>query len=167
MQTRQINVQRWSITSHKPFNAVVAAVEEAIGRPNMIEFAAKVAAATTFEEMQQVVNESVGETGLMEFMRLDHSAILEKAGVDGDPKSVGVIMGNPLIMQSMARLVPDACSYAPVTVLIDQRHDGVHLSYDEMTSFLAPYGNAEALKIARDLDAKVKRLLESASEECE
>ena len=83
MQTRQINVQRWSITSHKPFNAVVAAVEEAIGRPNMIEFAAKVAAATTFEEMQQVVNESVGETGLMEFMRLDHSAILEKAGVDG------------------------------------------------------------------------------------
>ena len=163
MQTRQINVQRWSITSHKPFNAVVAAVEEAIGRPNMIEFAAKVAAATTFEEMQQVVNESVGETGLMEFMRLDHGAILSKAGVDGDPKSVRVIMGNPLIMQSMARLVPDAGSYAPVTVLIDQRHDGVHLSYDEMTSFLAPYGNAEALKIVRELDAKVKRLLESAS----
>ena len=67
----------------------------------------------------------------------------------------------------MTRLVPDAGSYAPVTVLIDQRHDGVHLSYDEMTSFLAPYGNAEALKIVRELDAKVKRLLESASEECE
>jgi hypothetical protein len=64
-------------------------------------------------------------------------------------------------MQSMTRLVPDAGSYA-VTVLIDQRPDGVHLSYDEMASFLAPYGNAEALKIARDLDAKVKRLLESA-----
>jgi len=72
-------------------------------------------------------------------------------------------MGNPLIMQSMARLVPDAGSYAPVTVLIDERPNGVQLSYDEMESFLAPYGNAEALMIARDLDTKVKRLLTSAS----
>ena len=163
MQTRQINVQRWSVTSHKPFDAVVAEVEAAIGRPNMIEFAAKVAGATTFEGLQKVVNESVSEIGLMEFMRLDHGAILAKAGVDGDPKSVRVIMGNPLIMQLMVRLVPDAGSYAPVTVLIDQRQDGVHLSYDEVASFLTPYGNADALKIARDLDAKVKRLLESAS----
>ena len=163
MQTHQVNVQRWSITSRKPFDAVLAAVEEAIGRPNMVEFTAKVAAATTFEEMRNVINESVSEIGLMEFMRLDHGAVLAKAGVDGDPKSVRLIMGNPLIMQSMARLVPDAGSYAPVTVLIDQRPDGVHLSYDEMASFLAPYGNADTLRIARDLDAKVKRVLESAS----
>jgi hypothetical protein len=63
----------------------------------------------------------------------------------------------------MTRLVPDAGSYAPVTVLIDQRPDGVHLSYDEMASVLAAYGNAEALKIARDLDSKLERLLTSAS----
>ena len=157
MRTRQISVQRWSVTSHKPFDAVVPEVEGAIGRPNMIEFAAKVAAAATFEDLQKVVNESVSQIGLMEFMRLDHGAILAKAGVDGDPRSVRVIMGNPLIM---VRLVPDAASYAPVTVLIDQRQDGAHLSYDEVASFLTPYGNADALKIARDLDAK---LLESAS----
>ena len=163
MQTRQINVQRWSITSRKPFDAVLAAVEAAIGRPNMNEFAAKTAAASTFEEMQAVVQASISDIGLMEFMRLDHGMVLAKAGVQGGPKMVRLIMGNPLIMQSMARLVPDAGSYAPVTVLIDQRQDGVHLSYDEMASFLAPYGNAEALKIARDLDAKVKRLLERAS----
>jgi uncharacterized protein (DUF302 family) len=163
MQTRQVNIQRWSITSPKPFDAVVAAVEAAIGRPNMGEFATKMAAAQTYEEMQTVVRGSISEIGLMEFMRLDHGAVLAKAGVDGDPKSVRLIMGNPLIMQSMARLVPDAGSYAPVTVLIDQRTDGVHLSYDEMASLLAPYENAEALKIARDLDAKVKRLLQEAS----
>jgi len=34
-------------------------------------------------------------------------------------------------------------SYAPVDVLIDERPDGVHLSYDRMASLLAPYGNAE------------------------
>jgi uncharacterized protein (DUF302 family) len=163
MQTRQINVQRWSITSQKPFDAVVAAVEGAIGRPNMIEFGPKLASATSYEEMQKVVHDSISEIGLMEFMRLDHGTVLAKAGVGGNPKSVRLIMGNPLIMQSMARLVPDSGSYAPVTVLIDQRPDGVHLSYDEMASSLAPYGNAEVLRIARDLDAKVKRLLKSAS----
>jgi uncharacterized protein (DUF302 family) len=163
MQTGQVNMQRWSITSQKPFDVVVASVEEAIGTPNMGEFAAKMAAAQTYEEMQTVVRGSISEIGLMEFMRLDHGAVLAKAGVDGNLKSVRLIMGNPLIMQSMTRLVPDAGSYAPVTVLIDQRPDVVHLSYDEMASFLAPYGNAEALKIARDLDAKVKRLLQEAS----
>jgi uncharacterized protein (DUF302 family) len=163
MQTREVNIRRWSITSPKPFEVVVASVEEAIGRPNMGEFAAKMAAAKTYEEMQTVVRGSISENGLMEFMRLDQGAVLAKAGVDSDLKSVRLIIGNPLIMQLMARLVPDAGSYAPVTVLIDQRADGVHLSYDEIASFLAPYGNADALRIARDLDAKIKRVLESAS----
>src|SRR5579863_556327 len=149
MQTNQVNVQRWSITSRKPFDTVLAAVEEAIGRPNMVEFAAKVAAATTFEEMQNVINESVSEIGLMEFMRLDHGAILAKAGVDCDPKSVRVIMGNPLIMQSMARFVPDAGSYAPVTVLVDERADGVHLSYDQMAIRSCGRNDASSVRVDR------------------
>src|ERR1700744_207066 len=94
----------------------------------------------------------------MECMRLDPGAILAKAGVEGGPKMVRLIMGNPLIMQSMARLVSDAGSYAPVTVLVDERADGVHLSYDRMASLLAPYGNSEALNVAGDLDAKVEHL---------
>ena len=163
METHQVNVQRWSITSRKPFDTVLAAVEDAIGRPNMVEFAAKVAAATTFEEMQSLINESVSEIGLMEFMRLDQGAVLAKAGVEGGPKMVRLIMGNPLIMQSMARLVPDAGSYAPVTVLVDERADGVHLSYDRMASLLAPYDNSEALSVAGDLDAKVENLLRQAA----
>lgn len=62
----------------------------------------------------------------------------------------------------MAKHVPDAGSYAPVTVLIDERPDGVHLSYDRMASFLKAYGNAEALKVAKDLDEKVEALVASA-----
>lgn len=96
----------------------------------------------------------------MLFMRIDAGAVLAKAG--GNPKSVRLIIGNPVIMQSMARLVPDAASYAPVTVLIDQRPGGVHMSYDEMASFLDCYGDTEVLAIARDLDEKVKRLLQEA-----
>jgi uncharacterized protein (DUF302 family) len=162
-EIRKINVRRWSVTSQKPFETVVEAVEAAIGRPNMSKFAQEIDRAATYEEMQEVVQRAVSEIGLMEFMRLDASTVLAKAHVDGNPKSIRLIIGNPLIMQSMARLIPDAVSYAPVTVLIDQRPDGVHLSYDEMASFLDAYGSAEALAIARDLDGKVERLLQEAS----
>ena len=64
-----------------------------------------------------------------------------------------LVVGNPLIMMEMAKVVPDAASYAPVTILVEERGDGVHLSYDFMESFLTPYGNESALKVARDLDA--------------
>jgi hypothetical protein len=93
-------MQRLSITLSKPFDVVVASVEEAIGRPNMGEFAAKMAAAKTYEEMQTVVRGGVSEIGLMEFMRLDQGAVLAKAGVDSDPKSVRLIIGNPLTTSS-------------------------------------------------------------------
>ena len=74
-----------------------------------------------------------------------------------------LVIGNPLIMKQMVVHVPDAASYAPVTILIDERADGVHLSYDRMASFLASYGNEEALKVARDLDSKIEALMTKAA----
>ena len=52
---------------------------------------------------------------------------------------------------------------APVTVLVYEQSDGVHLTYDTMASLLAPYANAEALVIARNLDAKIESLLREAA----
>jgi hypothetical protein len=66
-------------------------------------------------------------------------------------------------MREMATHVPDAGSYAPVTVLVDERSDGVHLLYDRTASLLAPYGNASALRVAHDLDAKIESLIRQAA----
>ena len=66
-------------------------------------------------------------------------------------------------MKQMVEPVPDAGSYAPVTILIDERTDAVHLSYDRMATFLASYGNADSLKVAQELDAKVEALLTAAA----
>ena len=76
---------------------------------------------------------------------------------------IRLVIGNPLIMKEMAKRVPDAGSYAPVTVLVDERADGVHISYDRMASLVAPYGDRDALNIARDLDAKVEDVLRQAA----
>jgi uncharacterized protein (DUF302 family) len=163
MTIRQITIERLSVTSKRPFESVVAAVNAAVGHPDMREFTKKVAAANTYDELENVIRPALGKYGLMEFDRFDIGMILAKALGSGAPKSLRLVVGNPLIMQAMARHVPDAASYAPVSLLIDERADGVHLSYDSMVSFLAPYGNAEALQVARDLDDKVRALLEEAA----
>jgi len=99
----------------------------------------------------------------MIFMEFDLGAILRKeTGLD-TPKIVRLVIGNPLIMKEMVKQVPDAGSYAPVTILVDERKDGVHLSYDRMASLLAPYRNAEALAVAQDLDAKIERLIRESA----
>jgi hypothetical protein len=66
-------------------------------------------------------------------------------------------------MKEMAKHVPDAGSYAPVTALADERADGVHLSYDSTASLLGPYGNHDALVVARNLDKKIEHLLRQAA----
>ena len=119
--------------------------------------------AKTNLEMECVVQSAIGPSGFMEFARFDHGGVVHKGKTGDHPKVFRLVIGNPLIMREMVKHVPDAGSYAPVTILIDERSDGVHISYDRMSSFLAPYENAEAMKVARDLDAKVERLLSSAA----
>jgi len=129
----------------------------------MVAFAKRTTAAPTFSEFESIVREGLGKTGLMLFMELDHGAVIRKATDRDNPRMVRLIMGNPLIMQQMARNVPDAGCYAPVTVLVDERSEGVHISYDRMASLLAPYRNSEALAVARVLDKKVETLLSEAA----
>jgi uncharacterized protein (DUF302 family) len=96
-------------------------------------------------------------------MEIDFGAILRKETGLATPKIVRFVIGNPLIMKEMAKHVPDAGSYAPVTVLVDERPAGVHLSYDKMASLLASYGYSDALAVARDLDSKIEALLTGAA----
>jgi hypothetical protein len=42
---------------------------------------------------------------------------------------------------------------------VDERQDGVHVSYDSMVSLVAHYGNVEALAVARNLDEKVENFI--------
>jgi len=163
MSTKQLTVERFSVTSSKAFEAIVKAIDTAIGHPDMNVFGKSLYSAKTYQELENIVQKAVGPTDLMEFSRFDLGAVLRKERGSEGPKILRYVVGNPLIMKTMVERVPDAGSYAPVTILVDQRADGVHLSYDRMASFLAPYGNEQALKIARDLDAKVEGMLTAAA----
>jgi uncharacterized protein (DUF302 family) len=160
---RHVDVERTTVISAQPFDAVVSKLAAAVGHPDMSAFARAVVAARTSADLEAVVNAATGSAGLMEMARFDIGEVLRKE-VTGAPKALRLVIGNPLIMQAMVKHVPDAASYAPVTVLIDERPDGVCLSYDLMASLLAPYGNAEASAVARQLDDKVVALLTEAAE---
>jgi hypothetical protein len=160
-ELRVMRVRRYSLTSAKPFDKVVAAFEAALSRPNLGAFTSAMASAKTGAELLKVVQGTIGKFAFIEFVRFDLGAVLSKEGKI--VKSLRFVIGNPLIMREMTRLVPDAGSYAPVTVLIDERADGTHLSYDLMADYLLPYENAEALRLARVLDEKVERLMNDAA----
>jgi uncharacterized protein (DUF302 family) len=163
MTIRKVEIERLSVTSSKPFEVVVAALKAAVAHPDMAEFSRATNSARTFAELENAVESSLGGTGLMMFLELDLGAILRKeTGLD-TPKIVRLLIGNPLIMKEMAKYVSDAGSYAPVTILVDERPDGIHLTYDKMVSFLAPYGSPEALAVARDLDSKIENLLRESA----
>ena len=159
----KIEIERFSLTTSKPFDEVVAGVNAGIGHPDMAEFARSTHEARSFAELKSAVEKGLSKAGLMQFMQLDHGAVLRKESGSDKPKIIRFNIGNPLIMKEMAKHVPDAGSYAPVTVLVDERPDGVHISYDRMASLLAPYRNSEALAVARNLDEKVEALLYEAA----
>jgi uncharacterized protein (DUF302 family) len=160
MATKQIAVERFSVATRKRFDEVVAAIEAQVGHP--ADFSQGMAAAKSFADMRMFVERGLGSSGLMEFARYDLGAVLRQESGAAAPRIVRLVIGNPLVMKEMVKHVPDAGSYAPVTILIDERADGVHVSYDRMASYLASYGNAEALKVAHDLDTKVEDLIAKA-----
>lgn len=163
MTIRKVEIERFSVISSKPFELVMTALEASIGHPDMVEFVKATRSARTFAELKSTVHRGLGRTGMMMFIKLDHGEILRKETGLNTPKIVRFLIGNPLIMKEMVKHVPDAGSYAPVTILVDERLDGVHLSYDKMASLLAPYGNSDALAIARDLDSKIEDLLRESA----
>src|SRR5689334_21321143 len=105
---RKIEAERFSLTSSKPFIEVVDAVNAAIGHPDMAEFARSTHEARSFAELKDAVEKGLSKAGLMLFMQLDHGAVLRKETGRDTPKIIRFIIGNPLIMQEMAKHVPDA-----------------------------------------------------------
>ena len=163
MTTKHLSIERVCYVSRKSLREVLEILDAGVGHPNMNELWQKLFNASTVSEVDEIMLSAVGSSGLIEFLRFDHGGIVHKGGSKSAPVNVRLVVGNPSIMRRMVEHLPDAGSYAPVTILIDERPDGTHISYDRMASFLQTYSNEEALKVARDLDAKVEKLLATAA----
>lgn len=162
MNTRNISVQRFTVVSRDNFDTVVARLDQELGHPEMSKFRRQISEARNLQELEQIVHPVTQPNGIMEFMRFDMGDILHKEN-DSSRRILRIVAGNPLIMKEMVRHIPDAASYAPVTIILVEKDDGVYLSYDSMASFLAPYENESAMRVARELDAKIIAILHAAA----
>src|ERR1700738_3658908 len=101
MSIRRVEIERFSVTSSRSFEAVVSALKDAVGRLDLVEFAKASKQAGTFAELEEVIDRNLGKTGLMLFMELDHGAILRKETGLTTPKIVRLVVGDPLCIEEM------------------------------------------------------------------
>jgi hypothetical protein len=165
-QVLDVVVRRHIFTSERPFPDVLDGVFGGISQPDIGALFAKLAASTSYEELSSLVQQAQGSAGLMRFLQLDLDTALAldpQARQDGR-RLVRLIAGNPVTMGQMTRHVPDAGSYAPVTILIEELPGGgTRVAYDTVTSEIAPYGDAAASQVAERLDTEVLGLLHQAT----
>lgn len=159
-----VELRRFSVTTDRPFDDVVAAVYAGLGRvPDFGESVRSWYTASSRDEFDAMVEPLAGSSGLLEFLSLDLGAVLTIRDPDRSRRELRIIAGNPVTMSKMTATVPDAGSYAPVTILVAERPEGVTLSYDRVASAIAPYAGDEASAVAGKLDEAVLTLLRNAA----
>ena len=93
MSIRKFEIERFSVTSSKPFETIVAALNARVGRLDLAAFAKASKSSDTFADLEEVINRDMGKTGLMLFLDFDHGAVLRKeTGLD-KPKIMRLEIG--------------------------------------------------------------------------
>jgi Domain of unknown function DUF302 len=130
----RVEVERFRLTPSRSFDEVLAGINDAVGHPEMAQFWSSTQRGRTVGGLENSIQKALDRTGLMSFVRFDRGATVRNATGRDKPRMVRLGIGNPVIMQEMAKHLPDAAPFAPITVLVDERADGVHLSQDGQSS---------------------------------
>jgi len=104
-----------------------------------------------------------GEQGLMIFQILDYGAVLNIVGARKKAKQY--LIGNPLVAIEMSRHDLRAALYAPLRVLVYEMAEGqTVVEFDQPSTLIGQFGNAEVTAVALDLDRKLERVIARAEE---
>src|SRR5260221_13360367 len=108
---RKIEIERFNLTTSKPFDEVIAGVNAAIGHPDMAEFGRSTHEARSFAELQSAVEKGLSQVGLMLFMQLDHGGSMGQEKGRQTPKKIRFVGCNPPLIEEKGKHVSDAGSY--------------------------------------------------------
>ena len=84
----KVEVERFSLTSSRPFDEILSAINGAVGHPEMAELWNSTQQARTVGELEDSIQKALGRTGLMSFVQFDHGAIVRKATGRNKPRMV-------------------------------------------------------------------------------
>ena len=71
MQITQVSVERVSAVTQRPFAQVVEAFDAAIGHPDMRALWKNIAAAHSWNQVEETIHAVLGSSGFMEFTRFN------------------------------------------------------------------------------------------------
>src|ERR1700733_2274461 len=163
----EVGGRRHVFTSERPFAEIMDGIYGGISQPDIGNLFRQLAASTSYEQFTSLVRQAQGSAGLMRFLELelDRALALDPQAQSSAGRGlVRLIAGNPVTMGKMTRHVPDAGSYAPVTILIQELPGGgTRLAYDSVASAIAFYDDPAATQVAENLDTEVLALLRQVS----
>ena len=163
----EVRVRRHVFTSERPFAEIMDGIYGGISQPDVGGLFRQLAESTSYEQFTALVRQAQGSAGLMRFLELelDRALALDPQAQSSAGRGlVRLIAGNPVTMGEMTRHVPDAGSYAPVTILIQELPGGrTRLAYDSVASAIAIYDDPAATQVAENLDIEVLTLLRQVS----
>ena len=160
-------MRRHVFTSERPFAEIMDGIYGGVSQPDIGSLFRQLAASTSYEQFTSLVLEAQGSAGLMRFLELelDRALALDPQAQSSAGRGlIRLIAGNPVTMGEMTRHVPDAGSYAPVTILVQELPGGgTRLAYDSVASAIAIYDDLAATQVAENLDTEVLALLRQVS----
>src|SRR4051794_30900348 len=79
MKSSKITIERLDLVSKKSFEQVLFELDKGIGRP-IVNYFERKAVTQSFEEYEHLVNEAIGTSDLVEFLRFDPGEVFRRPG---------------------------------------------------------------------------------------
>src|SRR3989440_11663921 len=100
---RKVEMERFTLISSKPFDQVLAAINDAIGHPGMAEFWRSTHRARSIAALESTIEKAVGKAGLMLFVEFDHGAIVRQEAGRDTRRLIRFVICEPLITQQSVK----------------------------------------------------------------
>jgi uncharacterized protein (DUF302 family) len=156
--TRTYAASRVELQLDVRYERFTSAFEGLLGKMDVGMFAElpALSASAVRERLASVV----GPLDFTLFQKLDHGGIVTALS-PRRLRATTYVFGNALIAVRMTQHDPRAGLYVPLRLLVTEVGDGrVLITYDLPSALLAQFDSEAITPVARELDAKVERLLE-------
>jgi uncharacterized protein (DUF302 family) len=112
----------------------------------------------------EAIKKMEGEQNLMIFGSLNHGRAFRLIGEQAR-KAIRYTLGNPRVAIQMTRHDIRAGLYVPFNVLIYEVNENtIRIEFDWPSSLLGQFGNADVDKVAKELDVKLEKVIEKATQ---
>jgi len=156
-----ITLEHIVMTSNRPYEQVIASLEEMMGGSNgdMDELIRQLnATKTSWLEASQIIEKQLGKSSFYIFSKIDHGALLSLAGKPR--KAVQYTIGNPLLAVQMTQHIAAVSLYAPLKLAVYEDNDAkTIITYDSLSSMLSQFHSEEITRIAEHVDALLEKLV--------